>query len=77
MDITMKCKCFEFESLDGADVWPFVEEHLEVVNIDAEKWQTEYICPVTKTRWLETYSYPESHGGGIPHLRKICSADKK
>jgi hypothetical protein len=67
----MKCICQKITELEGNDALDYAENHLEIISIDKDNWQTLYECPVTGIQWLKDYPDSEYHGGGSPRLRKM------
>lgn len=64
----MICRCKDIDQLDGTEAQEYASEHLQLVNVDVTRWVTEYVCPQTGRRWIESYPYPSAHGGGPPRL---------
>ena len=67
----MTCRCDAVTELSGNEAIQYAREHLQQVRIDAARWETEYVCPLTRLRWIEDYPHSELHGGGAPRLRRV------
>lgn len=48
-----------------------MEQHLEEVRVDSERWTIEYLCPDYGRRWLADQPNGEMHGGGPFRLRTL------
>jgi hypothetical protein len=70
-DKVIACRCDQINELWDSDAIDYIHGHLQIKNVDDEKWQVFYSCPKTGKIWVEERPDSKLHGGGPIKLRQI------
>jgi hypothetical protein len=56
--------------MTGAEAVRFASQHLKVISVDSNRWETVYLEEATGQEWILDYPDSGLQGGGPPRLRR-------